>query len=92
METADLRGYTDIGVRKSLREFKRSPKYKAFLESILSSRETATMTALERRRLRLDRVIAGFELEKLKRGKPLSEYAGVLMLRDPLKGLLEGGE
>lgn len=87
MEYADKRGSATIGARKSLRAFKQTPNYKALLEGILSRRETTTMTVMEKRRLRLDRVLAGFELEKLKSGEPLSEYAGVMALHDPARGL-----
>ena len=87
MEYADQRGRATVGARKSLRAFKQTPNYKALLEDILSRRETATMTAMEKRRLRLDRVLAGLELEKVRRGEPLSEYTGILALHDPLRGL-----
>ncbi len=92
MEYADKRGRVTNGARTSLRAFKRTPNYKALLEDILSRRENATMTAMEKRRLRLDRVLAGLELEKVQRGEPLSEYTGILALHDPLRGLIEGVE
>ena len=60
MEIADRRDSgASPGARKSLRSFKRGPDYKALLEGILSRRESATMTSLERRRLRLDRFWLG---------------------------------
>lgn len=89
MEYADSRGSAAVGVRKSLRAFKQSPAYRQLLEGLVLRKETATMADIERRRLRLDKVLAGLELERLKAGEPLSEFQGVVALRDSLAGLIE---
>ena len=91
METADCASRVSVPVRKSLRAFKQTPEYRALLTSVIERRETAAMTATERRRLRLDRVLAHMELDRLRRGEQLSEFEGVLALRDPLHGLLPEG-
>ena len=87
MEYADARGSSTIGARKSLRAFKRSPRYKALLRDLVSRRETPEMPDRERRRLRLDRITAQLELDKLEKGESPSEYDGLMALRDPLRGL-----
>jgi hypothetical protein len=89
MEIADRRsGSSSPSIRKSLRAHKQSPEYRQMLEQIVQRRETNAMTSFERRRLRLDRVVAGLEIEKLKRGDPLSEFTGIMSLHDPLRGLI----
>jgi hypothetical protein len=92
METADQASRAFLPARKSLRNFKRTPQYRALLTSVMARRESPSMTATERRRLRLDRVLASHEWDLLQRGEPLSEFSGVIALPDPLRGLLpEGG-
>ena len=91
MEYADKRGAgASVGVRKSLRHFKSTPAYRDMLKRTAERRETPSMTDIERRRLRLDSIIAREELEQLKRGKSLSEFCGLLTLRDPMDGLHDG--
>lgn len=88
MEIADLRsGSSSPSIRRSLRAHKETPQYRALLERIVQQRETADMSNTQKRRLRLDRVLAGLELEKVQRGEPLSEYAGIMALHDPARGL-----
>lgn len=88
MELADRRGSNAVlGARKSLRAFKRTPQYQSILKGFVERRETASMSDRERRRLRLERLLAGMELDRLQRGEPLSEFHGLLALPDPLNGL-----
>ena len=88
MEKADLRGGSSSpSVRRSLRAHKASPQYRALLEQTVRGRETASMSGMQKRRLRLDRVLAGIELEKLNRGETLDEFTGIMALRDPIQGL-----
>lgn len=90
MEHADRRGGSvSFQARKSLRAFKKTPQYKSMLKGLLERRETAAMSPMERRRLRLERLLAGSEMDRLRRGEPLSEFSGVLALPDPLDGLHE---
>jgi hypothetical protein len=91
MEYADKRGSATIGARKSLRAFKQTPHYEALLKELVARRETASMTNVEKRRVRLDRTIAELELKKLRRGETLTEFAGILELYDPMRGLIETG-
>jgi hypothetical protein len=89
METADARSSSSSpSVRKSLRAHKRTPQYRALLEQIVQQRETAAMSSMQKRRLRLDKVLAGLEIEQLKRGEALTAYTGIMALHDPLRGLL----
>ena len=70
MELADARGGgVSFHARKSLRAFKKTPQYRALLRSLVERRETPSMSSLERRRLRLDRLMATQELDSLQRGE-----------------------
>lgn len=89
MEIADRRASgASPGARRSLRAFKQSPQYRAMLENTLARKETASMSSQECRRIRLDRVLADLELDKLKRGETLNEFTGVLAINDPLRFML----
>lgn len=91
METADCASRASFHARSSLRSFKRTRQYRDLLTSVMARKETAAMTDLERRRLRLERLLAGEELERLQRGERLSEFAGLLALPDTLRELLPEG-
>lgn len=93
MELADARGGSvRLYARKSLRAFKKTPQYRALLKSVLERRESPAMSPLERRRLRLERLMASQELDLLQQGQSLSEFTGVVALPDPMAGLLEGAD
>lgn len=93
MELADARGGgVSFHARKSLRAFKKTPQYRALLKSVLERRELPAMSPLERRRLRLERLMASQELDLLQQGHLLSEFTGVVALPDRLEGLLEGAD
>jgi hypothetical protein len=47
------------------------------------------MSETERRRLRLERLLAGMELDRLQRGERLSEFKGLMSLPDPLNGMCD---
>jgi hypothetical protein len=74
--------------RKSLHAFKRTPAYQSLLrEAIRKADEREPhATGTEKRRLRLERLEASLELERLAAGEKLDEYSGLLSMPDPLRG------
>ncbi len=93
METTDRSATAPSEARKSLRAFKASPGYRKLLERVTAQQETRDMNPLERRRLRLDRLTAELELQRLKAGEAPSEFTGLVALPDSLKhlGYIPGG-
>jgi hypothetical protein len=92
METADRTSTTPAWARRSLLSHKAMPQYRTQLVAKIQQRETPTMTAREKRWLRLERMAAKIELDKFDRGEKLSEFTGLISLRDPLAGLYNGIE
>lgn len=91
METTDRSATAPAEARKSLRAFKASPGYIGILKRVTAQQEAPGMKPLERRRLRLDRLTAALELDRLSAGEQPSEFTGLMTLPDSLKNLKKYG-